>query len=509
MPTTIGGLDLGSFVRIPGEAVFVAGLAIILRDRPRQIVAALVGVALGLLVILKILDMGFHETLARPFDPVMDWTFVGAGVEFITSTFGDVGGIGVIVLVVVLIVAVPVVTTLSVLRLMRLMVRHHTAATAGVGVAATAWIACAAVGAQLVPGVPVAGMGTVKLAAKRIPKIRASLNDDRAFAAASRVDAFRDTPGDQLLTGLRGKDFMLTFIESYGRTATETPEVRALAAAGNQRLKKAGFQSRTAFLTSSTAGGGSWLAHSTLLSGLWVNNQQRYKQLVATDRLTLNRAFQRAGWRSVAVVPGVVRKWPEAKFFGYDKVYTSKDLGYAGPRFGWSTMPDQYTLEQFEKLEHSTPGRGPLMVEMPLLSSHAPWAPIPKMVGWNELGNGTVYNTIEAEGKSQGDVWKDPKNVRTEYRRSIEYSFEALISYVEKYGDDKLVLVFLGDHQPAPIATGNSPNRDVPITVVARDKKVLDRFSAMNWQEGLLPNAQAPVSPMSSFRDRFLTAFAK
>ena len=29
----------------------------------------------------------------------------------------------------------------------------------------------------------------------------------------------------------------------------------------------------------------------------------------------------------------------------------------------------------------------------------------------------------------------------------------------------------------------------------------------MGWQAGMLPSPQAPVWPMSAFRDRFLTAF--
>ena len=116
---------------------------------------------------------------------------------------------------------------------------------------------------------------------------------------------FADTPADQLLTALRGKDVVLSFVESYGRDAVEDPEfatqVGAVLDDGTKRLAAKGFSARSAFLTSSTVGGGSWLAHATLLSGLWVDNQQRYRSLVGGDRLTLNRAFQRAGWRTVAV----------------------------------------------------------------------------------------------------------------------------------------------------------------------------------------------------------------
>jgi hypothetical protein len=69
------------------------------------------------------------------------------------------------------------------------------------------------------------------------------------------------------------------------------------------------------------------------------------------------------------------------------------------------------------------------------------------------------------------------------------------------------VLVFLGDHQPAPLVTGQDPDRDVPITIVAHDPKVLDQISSWGWQDGLRPGPKAPVWRMNAFRDRFLTAF--
>jgi hypothetical protein len=104
-------------------------------------------------------------------------------------------------------------------------------------------------------------------------------------------------------------------------------------------------------------------------------------------------------------------------------------------------------------------------------------------------------------------VWRDRTLVREQYRKSIEYSLNSLISYIETYGDDNLVIVFLGDHQPAPIVTGRTDDRAVPITIVARDRAVLSRISGWGWAEGLRPPAHAPQWRMSDFRDRFLTAF--
>jgi hypothetical protein len=283
--------------------------------------------------------------------------------------------------------------------------------------------------------------------------------------------------------------------------------IDATLASGTQRLRAAGYASRTGWLTSSTVGGGSWLAHSTLLSGLWINNAQRYRSLTSSDRLTLNGAFKRAGWRTAAVMPEIRRAWPEGDFYGYDAVHGRDGLDYHGPRFGYATMPDQYTMFALQNLERSQPGHKPVMVETALVSSHVPWTPLPTAVPWDQVGNGSVFNSQVKPGEKRV-VWREAAQAQAAYEKSIQYSVTTLVSYLEKYGDDNLVFVFLGDHQPAPLVTGPDASRDVPITIVAKDPKVLDRIASWGWTDGLKPAPNAPVWPMDTFRDRFLTAFA-
>lgn len=67
-------------------------------------------------------------------------------------------------------------------------------------------------------------------------------------------------------------------------------------------------------------------------------------------------------------------------------------------------------------------------------------------------------------------------------------------------------MVLLGDHQPASVVSGHGGNRDVPVSVVARDRTVVDRIAAWGWTPGLVPDRGAPVWPMADFRDRFLTS---
>ncbi|MFJ8673143.1 sulfatase [Streptomyces sp. NPDC093589] len=511
LPNHLDRLTPGAFARIPVEGICGAAVLLLLPPVARRVATVLAGVGLGLLTLLKLLDMGFYAVLDRPFDLVLDWILFDDAEDFLSDSIGRTGAIGAVIGIVLLVAALLALMTLAVVRLSRFLVRHSAAATRGTLALGTVWITCLALGAQIA-GAPVASRSEADLVHDRADQVRAGIEDEQAFAREAAGDAFRDTPPDRLLTGLRGKDVLFTFIESYGRSAVQdpamAPQVDAVLADGTRRLRKAGFSSRSAFLTSPTAGGGSWLAHSTFLSGLWIKNQQRYRSVTSSDRLTLTGAFRRAdAWRTSGIMPGVTRSWPEGRFYGLDHVYDTHHLGYKGPKFSWSRVPDQYSLAAFERLEHGRPRRTPLMSEIILVSSHNPWAPIPRTVGWDEVGDGSVYDAIEKAGKDPEEVWKDPAKVRTEYRRAIEYSLHSLISYVEKYGNKNTVLVFLGDHQPVPTVTGGRASHDVPISIVAHDRAVLDRISGWGWQDGLKPGPKAPVWRMDTFRDRFLTAY--
>jgi hypothetical protein len=244
-------------------------------------------------------------------------------------------------------------------------------------------------------------------------------------------------------------------------------------------------------------------------SGLWIDSQQRYDQLLETSRETLSAAFKRAGWRTVSDVPSDEQSWAEGqRFYRYDAVYDARNVGYAGPRFGYARMPDQYVLDAFRRRELAPTNRPNVMAEIDLVSSHTPWTPLPRMVPWGDLGDGSVFNAMPGEGPTRDVLWRNPQAVKTSYGHSIEYSLNALISFVETFADPNLVLVILGDHQPATIVSGTGASHDVPVTIVARDPAVLARIDSWGWQPGMRPGPGAPVTAMSEFRDRFIHAFS-
>jgi hypothetical protein len=510
-PDDYGHLTPAAFLRIPVEGLVVAVLLIVIPARARRIAAAVLGALLGLLAILKVVDIGFFAFLGRPFDLVLDWSLLGPAMSVVKASVGELGAIATVVGAVLLVAALLILMTRSVLRLSSLAARHDRATLSAVVALAVVWITCAALGAQLVPGVPVADRGTAALVYDRAQQVHAGLNDGQQFSKQQSEDVYASTPGDQLLTGLRGKDVIVTFVESYGRSAIEdpsmAPQVDAVLDAGTSQLDADGFAARSGFLTSSTVGGGSWLAHASLFSGLWINNQQRYKTLTSGDRLTLPSVFKRAGWRTMSFEPAITGNWPERVFYGYDKGYDRPSIDYHGPQFSYAPIPDQYTFAQLQKKERA-PGHKPIMAEMTLVSSHTPFTPLPKLLDWNALGDGSVYKDPSThEGGPGSSVLGSSTKLRDAYQKSIQYTLSTIVSYLEKYGDKNLVLVFLGDHQPSPLITGAGASKDVPITIVARDPAVLDRISDWGWTPGLRPDPKAPVWPMDAFRNRFLTAF--
>jgi hypothetical protein len=82
-----------------------------------------------------------------------------------------------------------------------------------------------------------------------------------------------------------------------------------------------------------------------------------------------------------------------------------------------------------------------------------------------------------------------------------------VVSFLSSYGDRDLVVVMLGDHQPATIVSGEDAGHDVPVSVIAADPAVMERISGWAWDDGLRPGTDAPVWRMDAFRDRFLAAY--
>lgn len=510
LPDRVDSMGWSAWLRLPVELPIAVLILFVWPRRRWPTLQTVAAALLGLLVLFRCVDFATQATLGRPFRPMLDLPLVGASVELVAGALGPAGAAALMV-VALLAWGASVVVLYRALGALRPPERLRGRLAAAAAVAAVL-----AVGVYL-------GAAGGRVTAVTTASTSASLRDhlqalwlgfaDRArFRAELLDDPFAWLEGDRLLARLRGIDVLFLFVESYGRSTLENPRYaptadRALAEF-EQAAVAAGFGARSAWVSAPIRGGQSWLAHATLLSGLRIDDQRRWESLVLSERRTLVDDFRRAGWRTLAVLPATVRPWPEGRFFGFDRIYAARDLGYEGEAFGWVTMPDQYTLSALRRLELDRPDRPAIMATVALISSHAPWTPIPRLLDWHDVGNGAAFTDQTYEGDAPEVVWRDTERIRAQYLRSIEYVLRTLGSWVASHGRDDSIFVVLGDHQPVGFVAGDDASFDVPIHVLSRNPGVLDVVDRWGWSRGMRPAAGAPIWPMEEIRRRVLAAFS-
>jgi hypothetical protein len=468
----------------------------------KAVLRGLVLAFLGLTVVLKLADYSFFTALNRPFNIAFDMPLVRAGWMLLSGTAGLPAALtyaamamaGFLILIGLFWWATGVLASLG--------MRHG-----GTFAAALALVCFAGLASAM-------NLGSAKDARLLYDHATAAIEARRDIAALANEaadDPAADLSAGGFLPSLGHRDVILAFVESYGRSAHDNPLYAATthAALGHveRDLRQRGLAMRSGWLASPVVGGQSWLAHATLLSGLWIDSQGRYRALLQSERRTLISLAAAAGRRAVAVMPAITMPWPESSWFGYSHVYAANDLGYRGLPFNWVTMPDQYTWSALERLELARADQAPLFAEVALISSHAPWTPIPTLVPWDEIGDGTIFNVQATSGDSPETVWRDKARIRDQYRKAIKYALQAIGSFAARHATNPPLLIVLGDHQPAVLVSGSETVRDVPVHIIG-DPETISHLDGWGWTDGLQPSADAPVWRMDRFRDRILDAFA-
>jgi hypothetical protein len=119
-----------------------------------------------------------------------------------------------------------------------------------------------------------------------------------------------------------------------------------------------------------------------------------------------------------------------------------------------------------------------------------------------------VFSQWANAGDPPEVVWRDPERVRAQYARALDYVLGVLASYAANFVDERTLLILVGDHEPAPLITGEGTRRDVPIHVISGDPALLTPFLDRGFSAGMRPPADGPATRMDAFRDFFLDAFS-
>jgi hypothetical protein len=312
------------------------------------------------------------------------------------------------------------------------------------------------------------------------------------------------------LAGLDGADVLLLFFESYGAITLDRATFRQALAPSRKSLSAAiatsGRQVVSARVSSPTFGGASWLAHASFLSGIEVSDNQGYQWLLTQTRDTLVHRFAAQGYRTAGLMPGLRQAWPEGAFYGYAQIYDAESLAYPGPAFGWWRIPDQYALARFDHEELAPQARPPLLAVMNSISSHAPFRAVPPYLSdWQDLLGPDPYANHapdQAEGAKAGS-----NEMGQRYVKAVEYVLTYLTGYLEHRARDDLVLIVLGDHQPAARVSGTDASWDVPMHVITPDAELIEALEAEGFESGLEPS-QPAIGPMHEMATRLLRAFS-
>jgi len=511
-PGVIVEHSAAALIRLPVESILVILVLALLPWRPaRRVVALAFGAFVVVALVFAGLDAAFEYALNIHFD-ASDWPQVGDGFGVVQDSIGAPAAIAVLVALAVVAVATVLALAWAALRVDAAIRAGGQRASWTLTSVTAVWVVAALAGSQLVAGQPAAASASIDAVSSASSLASATLSAQAQLPHEIATDRYAAMPPADLLTALKGKDVVIAFIESYGQVAVQgtsfSDGVDQVLREGGTQLTAEGYTAQSAFLTSPTFGGVSWLAHSTLQSGLWIDTQQLYGKLMKSKRFTLSDAFRNAGWNTVSDIPSDTHPWAYgSSFYHYGTLLDSNSVGYLGPSFGYARIPDQYTWKNFYDTQLAAPHQ-PVMAEIDFVSSHTPWAPLPKLVPWSQIGDGSIYGPQPAEGPSTSEVWQDPKRVQAAYGQSVQYSLGAMFSFLQNYDDPNLVLIALGDHQPASVVSGAGANHEVPISIISKDPAVFRAIAGWHWQAGVLPTAAAPLWKMSAFRDRFLDAFS-
>ena len=311
------------------------------------------------------------------------------------------------------------------------------------------------------------------------------------------------------LAKLGGKDVLLFVIESYGVTVRARPLFTArlgpIYDAFDASLERHGFAVASSVLDSPTYGGSSWLAHSTLGTGVRTSNQFQFSLLKASAPQTIAGFFKAAGYRTVLVQPATTRILPGDDFHRFEHRYFAAAFDYKGPSFAYAPMPDQYIVDFIDRRERK-PGRRPLFIEFALVSSHIPWTEhAPIIDDWAQIGDGAIFGNLE-KIRFRG-TWQDFTEASEGYAHSIAYDLDVLRRYIVERIDDESLIIILGDHQPAAQVTHDSPDKGSPIHVISRKRSFVDVFLARGYTPGMRPDPNRPRSGMEAFCRHFFGIF--
>jgi hypothetical protein len=102
----------------------------------------------------------------------------------------------------------------------------------------------------------------------------------------------------------------------------------------------------------------------------------------------------------------------------------------------------------------------------------------------------------------------DWTKLRVPYAESFEYTLRFIGGYLRAHPDADIVMVLIGDHQPAASVTGPAARWDVPVHVIASRPALIGALLDQGFVRGVeLAPQQSAIAPMHELTGLLLRAF--
>jgi hypothetical protein len=306
-------------------------------------------------------------------------------------------------------------------------------------------------------------------------------------------------------------------IESYGRMVLDESDhphnnyVKRIAIE-LEKLAQDGWHCASSLAESPIAGGGSWIAYSSFLFGINMQNQMMYEKYFSSEKMHgynhLFRFLKSNGYKNYRVnavgkgFDGITVAWDAySTFYAVDEWIHFKDMAYVGQMYGFGPAPpDQFILHQSAQVIDEK-NDGPHSYFLLTQNSHSPFYSLPV----HEPDWQTTNTPPEKRDDKGAHFIAIPK--LEHYFDAIDYELETVFSFIRSRKGNDVFIVF-GDHQP-PVFDQAKNSMETPVHIIGKNKAFLDTWLAEGFNTGLMPEAKKSSFRFEGMLSLFIRAFVK
>ncbi|MDX2286424.1 MAG: sulfatase-like hydrolase/transferase [Bacteroidia bacterium] len=306
-------------------------------------------------------------------------------------------------------------------------------------------------------------------------------------------------------------DVYLLFVESYGRCAQtkwwSKDRYARLVQGLTDTLSMAGWNSASAYSLAPVLGGRSWLAFTSVMAGVKLDDQIQFNALLDRypDFPHIIRYFQGQGYHTFRLKTFARQEAStdqayaaQERFYGFDRWMKHHEIPYQGFPYDFNGgIPDQYGLGYARETAQAA-GK-PLMMFFISMGSHWPWfPPAPVTADWRQLDSirEDPYR-IPADPRAASEyeryMARLEEKIYLRYLRTIEYELRMFVDFVLNTQNPNSVFLIMGDHQPPEITYYGGDGLETPVHLISRDTALIGSLLPYGFRRGLEADTTLPA----------------